>query len=100
MKKAAISILVLCFGLIAFQSSVYSFSIFGDKLEELQPDNGAISIPVEQVNDGKAHHYQVKSADGTLVTFFVLQSMDGVIRAAATRRLWSAELKAATSSSI
>ena len=37
---------------------------------------------MEDINDGKAHHYQVKASDGTLVTFFVLQSMDGVIRAA------------------
>ena len=82
MKKAVISAFLICFGIIAFQSSVYSFSIFGDKIEELEPQNGAISIPVADINDGKSHHYQVKAADGTMVTFFVLQSTDGVIRAA------------------
>lgn len=82
MKKAVISAILICFGIIVFQSSVYSFSIFGDKIEELEPQNGAVSIPVADIDDGKSHHYQVKAADGTMVTFFVLQSLDGVIRAA------------------
>jgi len=43
---------------------------------------GQLEIPVAGINDGKAHHFQVKAADGTMVTFFVLKSADGVIRAA------------------
>jgi uncharacterized membrane protein len=46
------------------------------------PTNGKIEIPVADINDGKAHHFQVKSDDGTMVTFFVLKSADGVLRAA------------------
>lgn len=48
----------------------------------LTPANGKLEIPLAGVNDGKAHHFQVKSDDGTMVTFFVLKSADGVIRAA------------------
>jgi uncharacterized membrane protein len=48
----------------------------------ITPTNGKLEIPIASVNDGKAHHYQVKSTDGTMVTFFVLKSADGVIRAA------------------
>ena len=44
--------------------------------------NGQLEIPLAGVNDGKAHHFQVKADDGTMVTFFVLKSADGVIRAA------------------
>ena len=44
--------------------------------------NGQLEIPVAGINDGKAHHFQVKAVDGTMVTFFVLKSADGVIRAA------------------
>ena len=44
--------------------------------------NGQLEIPLAGINDGKAHHFQVKAADGTMVTFFVLKSADGVIRAA------------------
>ena len=48
----------------------------------LTPDNGQLSIPLKAVSDGKAHHYQVKADDGTMVTFFILKCSDGVIRAA------------------
>ena len=49
---------------------------------QLTPTNGQLKIPVAGINDGKAHHFQVKADDGTMVTFFVLRSADGVIRAA------------------
>ena len=48
----------------------------------ITPTNGKLEIPVAEINDGKAHHFQVKSDDGTMVTFFVLKSADGVLRAA------------------
>ena len=48
----------------------------------LNPVNGELAIPLKLVSDGKAHHYQVKAGDGTMVTFFVLKSSDGVVRAA------------------
>jgi uncharacterized membrane protein len=48
----------------------------------LTPNNGQVEIPVAGINDGKAHHFKVKASDGTMVTFFVLKSADGVIRAA------------------
>ena len=48
----------------------------------LTPTNGKLEIPVAGISDGRAHHYQVKSQDGTMVTFFVLKSADGILRAA------------------
>jgi len=48
----------------------------------ITPNNGKLEIPVTGISDGKAHHFQVKSDDGTMVTFFVLKSADGVLRAA------------------
>ena len=48
----------------------------------ITPTNGQLEIPIAGINDGKAHHFQVKAGDGTMVTFFVLKSADGVIRAA------------------
>jgi len=48
----------------------------------LTPTNGQLEIPIAGINDGKAHHFKVKADDGTMVTFFVLKSADGVIRAA------------------
>ncbi len=48
----------------------------------ITPTNGKLEIPVAGISDGKAHHFQVKSEDGSMVTFFVLKSADGVLRAA------------------
>jgi uncharacterized membrane protein len=48
----------------------------------ITPTNGKLEIPVAGISDGKAHHFQAKSDDGTMVTFFVLKSADGVLRAA------------------
>jgi len=49
---------------------------------QITPVNGKLEIPVASINDGKSHHYQVQAEDGTMVTFFVLKSADGVLRAA------------------
>ena len=48
----------------------------------LTPTNGQLEIPIAGISDGKSHHFKVKADDGTMVTFFVLKSADGVIRAA------------------
>ena len=48
----------------------------------LKATNGELTIPLKAISDGRAHHYKVKADDGTMVTFFVLKSRDGVIRAA------------------
>ena len=42
----------------------------------LKPVAGQLQIPLAKVSDGKAHHYQVKADDGTMVTFFILKSRD------------------------
>jgi uncharacterized membrane protein len=48
----------------------------------ITPTDGKLEIPVAGISDGKAHHFQVKADDGNIVTFFVLKSADGVLRAA------------------
>ena len=48
----------------------------------LKPVAGQLQIPLAKVSDGRAHHYQVKADDGTMVSFFILKSNDGVVRAA------------------
>ena len=52
-----------------------------DKYSKVTPENGIISIPISQVNDGNVHYYTA-SAAGKEVKFFILRSGDGVIRAA------------------
>ncbi len=63
-----------------FQGTAFSF--WGPKMTKLKPVNGQVSIPINKINDGKAHYFKVKADDGIVVTFFTLKSKDGIIRAA------------------
>lgn len=82
-KKFTITTLTMAFGLLAMVAAGCSTSSasFGANAE-LTPTNGQLAIPLTAINDGTAHHFQVRAADGTMVTFFTLKSADGVIRAA------------------
>jgi len=73
-------LLISAFGLSGCSSSSGGKGVLSGGL--LTPTNGQLKIPVAGINDGKAHHFKVKADDGTMVTFFVLKSADGVIRAA------------------
>ncbi|MFC1884787.1 Fe-S-containing protein [Thermodesulfobacteriota bacterium] len=57
-------------------------SSYGSKDGELIPKNGNIRIPLKEIDDGKAHYFNVKADDGITVKFFVLKSRDGIVRAA------------------
>jgi uncharacterized membrane protein len=46
-------------------------------------DRGALSYPVAQFDDGKAHYFSHNDpVSGTEIRFFVLKSSDGIVRAA------------------
>ena len=47
----------------------------------IQAENGKISISLADVSDGQAHYFKYKAGDQP-VSFFLLKSSDGVIRAA------------------
>ncbi|MBW2472467.1 MAG: DUF2318 domain-containing protein [Deltaproteobacteria bacterium] len=82
-KKSTLTSLLFLFVIGLALSACSSSGASGSKTAGLlTPVNGKLEIPVADVDDGKAHHFQVKSDDGTMVTFFVLKSADGVIRAA------------------
>ena len=70
----------LCAGLV--MAAVPGHAFFGGKFKKLTPENGRLTIPLSQVNDGKAHYFKAKADDGIMVEFFVVKSSDGVIRAA------------------
>lgn len=57
-----------------------AFGLFGSH-KNVKAVNGEVYIPVKSVNDGKAHHFKYNGG-GVVVKFFVVQSRDGVIRAA------------------
>ncbi|MEH0018704.1 MAG: DUF2318 domain-containing protein [Desulfobacter sp.] len=52
------------------------------KFTKVSPENGMISLPLEEISDGQAHYYKAESDKGIMVEFFVVKSHDGVIRAA------------------
>lgn len=66
---------------IIITAAISACSGTGDKYTKLTADNGAVSIPVSQVNDGNAHYYRI-AAGGKDIRFFLIKSSDGVIRAA------------------
>ena len=59
-----------------------AWALFGPRVDLLAPDNGVLKIALSDIDDGKAHYFKAQADDGTMVTFFVLKSKDGVIRAA------------------
>lgn len=62
--------------------STSGFAFWGDREKAVSPEDGVITIPLADINDGEAHHFKVTAADGTVVTFFTLRSPDNIIRAA------------------
>ncbi len=81
-KKTLFACLVVSlFSILTFpQSSQAGFGLFS-QYTPVKVIDGVVSIPVADVNDGKAHYYVLKGHDHD-VKFFVLKSRDGVIRAA------------------
>ncbi|WFS62745.1 DUF2318 domain-containing protein [Pseudodesulfovibrio thermohalotolerans] len=58
-----------------------AFSLFSDGYESVTPKDGAVIIPVDKVDDGDIHFYKLAD-NGKDIRFFLLQSNDGVVRAA------------------
>jgi len=83
-KMFAVMFLVVGALMLGSAAKAFNMPFFGGgpKITELQAQNGIVSIPVADINDGTAHYFKVKADDGVMVTFFTLKSKDGVIRAA------------------
>lgn len=69
--------LVLTVGMCGTSHALFGFG----KFTEVKAEKNVVTIPVADVDDGKAHYYVFKK-DGFEVKFFLLKSNDGVIRAA------------------
>lgn len=62
---------------VAAFAGVIVFSGRGSPFKAVEAEAGIVRIPLAEVQDGVAHYYTYKG-----INFFVLQSSDGVIRAA------------------
>jgi uncharacterized membrane protein len=76
-----ITVAIAVVSILLFSGS-HAFALFGGKLTTLTPKDGNVTISVKTVSDGKAHYFKVKADNGVMVAFFLVQSADGVIRAA------------------
>ncbi len=81
MKKTTLLSLAMSVVSMIVISSASAF-FWNTGVVELSPVKGQIAIPIKDISDGKSHHYKVRATDGLMVTFFVLKSSDGIIRAA------------------
>ena len=80
MKHAHTMAVAVALAFLLAAGSGHAFFGFGS-YETVEPVDDVVTIPVADVDDGMAHHFQLKK-DGFEVKFFLLQSNDGVIRAA------------------
>ncbi len=81
-KKLTVTTILLLLIAVVLSGCSGSTSSAGKNAGLLTPTNGKLEIPVAGISDNKAHHFKVKADDGTMVTFFVLKSADGILRAA------------------
>lgn len=51
-------------------------------VKQVRAVDGVVSVPVSDLEDGKAKYYSYSTPHGKVVKFFILRSSDGVIRAA------------------
>ncbi len=80
MKRTTVLTLTTMVVSLIFATGAYAF--FGGKFKTIKPENGLLKIGVADIDDGRAHYFKARADDGTEVSFFVLKSQDGVIRAA------------------
>ena len=82
-KKSWLPLLVLgVFMLAGIGLLTWKFSASGGtKYPAVRVVDGQAAIPLQQVDDGRAHFFSYKNG-ATSIDFFVLKSRDGVMRAA------------------
>lgn len=66
---------------LLFSTQALAFFGWGSRYEEIRAEDGVVSIPASDFEDGKARYFSYK-AGGKEIRFFVMKSVDGVIRAA------------------
>ncbi|MBU1040410.1 MAG: DUF2318 domain-containing protein [Proteobacteria bacterium] len=74
------ALVALALALASLASQAHAFSFFGGP-QEVKAKAGAVTLPLSEVSDGKAHFYTYKTG-GKAVQFFIIKSKDGVVRTA------------------
>lgn len=77
MKRAFIAFMLI----VATLGTSAAGHAFFSRYADIEAKDGKVMIPISDVSDGKAHYYNLEH-EGYEIKFFVVQSKDGVIRAA------------------
>ncbi len=81
MLKKLLQIMCVFFISLSLVSASHSFTGLLGHHKKIKATDGELRIPLQKINDGKAHYY-LYSNEGQEVRFFIVKSADGVIRAA------------------
>jgi uncharacterized membrane protein len=83
MKKSSFTLLLIVLSLLVTASALVGWlGISGTGgATNVAASAGKVSIPIADLNDGKAHFYNYKGQTGK-ITFFVITEKDGTLRAA------------------
>jgi len=83
MKKSSFTLLLIVLSLLVTASALVGWlGIPGTGgVTNVAVRDGKVSIPIADLNDGKAHFYSYKGQAGK-ITFFVIKGKDGTMRAA------------------
>ena len=74
--------ILVSLSLIVAATVAFAFSIPGmSKFEKVKPVNGAVTIPVADVSDGKAHYFRLADG-GKEIDFFIVKGSDGALHTA------------------
>ena len=74
--------ILVSLSLVFAATAAIAFSIPGmGKFEKVKPVNGAVTIPVSTVSDGKAHYFKL-SDGGKEIGFFIVKGSDGALHTA------------------
>ncbi len=84
-KKGGMGKIVALLAVVVAVAAVAGFLVMGqgatDSQASVQLQNGEVRIPLAQVEDGQAHFFNIATSKGE-IKFFVVKSVDGVMRAA------------------
>ena len=81
-KKGLQTLIVALFAVAVMATVAVAFSLPGmSKFEKVKPVNGAVTIPVAKVNDGKTHYYKLADG-GKEINFFIVKGSDGQLHTA------------------
>jgi uncharacterized membrane protein len=70
---------IIMMALLVGAASVFAFSL--GKYEKVKAANGVVTLPVDTLNDGKAHFYKFEDG-GKEISFFAAKAADGSVKTA------------------